>query len=115
MERERIVASAQSAFYVGTGVWSLVHRRSFEWVTGPKVDYWLAQAVGITVGAIGLGLAQAVASRRPVPPELRTVGVAAAAGLAALDVVYVGRRRISPVYLVDAAAEVALVAAWRRR
>jgi hypothetical protein len=33
-------------YLLATGVWSLVHRRSFERVTGPKEDYWLVQAVG---------------------------------------------------------------------
>ena len=61
----RQVASVQAAFYVGTGVWPLMHRRSFEWVTGPKTDFWLAQTVGLTVAAIGIGLAQAgIATRR---------------------------------------------------
>lgn len=35
-----------------------------------------------------------------------------AAGLSLIDLVFVARRRISPVYLLDAAAEAALVAAW---
>lgn len=35
-----------------------------------------------------------------------------AAGLALIDLVFVGRGRISPVYLLDAAAEAVLVVAW---
>ena len=38
--------------------------------------------------------------------------LATAGGLAAVDLVFVGRRRISSVYLLDAAAEAALIAAW---
>lgn len=106
------VAGAQAAFYLGTGIWPLVHRATFERVTGPKTDFWLVQTVGVTVTAVGLGLAQAVSRRRAVPTELRTVALATAGGLAAVDVVFVGRRRISPVYLLDAAAEAALIAAW---
>ena len=108
----RHVASVQAAFYVGTGVWPLMHRRSFEWVTGPKTDFWLAQTVGLTVAAIGIGLAQAVSRQRGVPPELRTVAATSAAGLALIDLSFVARGRISKIYLADAAAEVALVAAW---
>ena len=63
----------QAAFYVSTGVWPLLHRRSFERVTGPKTDFWLAQTVGLIVAAIGIGLAQAASRERGVPPELRTV------------------------------------------
>lgn len=105
------VAALQAAFYVSTGIWPLVHRRSFERITGPKTDFWLAQTVGVTVAAIGLGLAQA-ACRRRTPPELRTVACTCAAGLALIDLVFVVRRRISPIYLLDAAAEATLVAAW---
>jgi hypothetical protein len=111
---ERSVARAQAAFYLVTGIWPLVHRRSFERVTGPKVDFWLVETVGITVASIGLGLAHALRRGRPVPPELRTVAIAAAVGLAAVDTVYVARRRVSPVYLADAAAELALVFGWLR-
>ena len=108
----RHVASLQAGFYVGTGVWPLLHRRSFERVTGPKADFWLAQTVGLTVAAIGIGLAQAVSRKRGVPAELRTVAATTAAGLALVDVSFVARGRISKIYLVDAAAEVALVVGW---
>jgi hypothetical protein len=108
----RHVAAVQSAFYVGTGVWPLLHRRSFERVTGPKADFWLAQTVGVMVAAIGVGLAQAASRRRRVAPELRTIAITSAAGLALVDVCFVVRGRISSVYLLDAAAEAALVIAW---
>ncbi|MDB5296907.1 MAG: hypothetical protein JWO31_2890 [Phycisphaerales bacterium] len=39
-------------------------------------------------------------------------GGGSAAGLAAVDVVYVVRRVIRPVYLLDAAAELVLMAGW---
>ena len=63
------------------------------------------------VGVIGavLGLA---AWRRRLTPEIETLAVGSALGLAAIDVVYVARRRIRPVYLLDAAAELGLVVGW---
>jgi hypothetical protein len=110
---ERDAAGLQALYYLGTGAWPLLHRRSFEWLTGKKTDFWLAQTVGVTVMSIGAALAQANASsNRRLPPELRTVACASAAGLALIDVVFVARRRISAVYLLDAAAELALLAAW---
>ena len=116
---EADVAGIQAAYYLGTGAWPLLHRRSFERLTGKKTDFWLAQTVGVTVMAVGAGLAQAAASRRRTqPPELRTVACASAAGLALVDVVFVARKRISVVYLLDAVAELALIGAWslsRRR
>jgi len=110
---ERDVAGVQAVYYLGTGVWPLLHQRSFERLTGKKADFWLAQTVGVTVMSIGAALAQASASsRRSPPPELQTVACASAAGLALIDVVFVARRRISAVYLLDAAAELAVLGAW---
>jgi hypothetical protein len=109
---ERHVARLHAAFYLATGVWPLVHRRSFERVTGEKTDFWLAQTVGVTVMSVGAGLAHAAAAPGRPAPEVRTVACAAAAGLALVDVVFVARRRISAVYLLDAVAELALIGAW---
>lgn len=106
------MAGLQAGLYLSTGIWPVAHRRSFESVTGRKTDFWLAQTVGATVAAIGLGLAQAAWRRQGVAPEVRTIGVASAAGLALVDVIFVARRRISPVYLLDAVVETALVLGW---
>ncbi len=82
--------------------------RTFERVTGPKVDRWLVQTVGVLVLVIGGALALGGARRR-LTPELALLAAGSAAGLAAIDVVYVARRRIAPIYLLDALAEVLLL------
>ena len=64
-------------------------------------------------GASGLALLSA-ARRDRVTPEVRGIGAGAAAALATVDLVYVTRRRISKVYLLDAVAESAIVVAWLR-
>jgi len=46
--------------------------------------------------------------------QARRLGVGTAAVLAAIDLVYVPARRISNMYLVDAALEVGWVLAWYR-
>lgn len=102
---------AQGAYFLLTGVWPLVDMRSFEAVTGPKVDRWLVRTVGVLVAAIG-GALVAASRRRRVPAEVAGLAVASAVGLAAIDAVYVARGRIARIYLLDAAAEAALVAAW---
>lgn len=109
----RGVAALQAGYYIATGLWPLAHRRSFEQLTGPKTDFWLAQTVGVTVVAIGVGLAHAATSRQPVARELRTVAMGSAVGLALVDLVFVARRRVGPVYLADGAAETALLVAWQ--
>lgn len=40
---ERRLAAVHGGYFLLTGIWPLVHRRSFERVTGPKSDYWLVQ------------------------------------------------------------------------
>jgi hypothetical protein len=101
----------QGVFYVATGIWSLVSPGSFQRVTGPKVDYWLVKTVGLLVMVIGgVLLSAGVRGRRS--PELDALSAGSAASLAVIDVVYVRRGRISPVYLLDAAAEAGLLGMW---
>jgi hypothetical protein len=107
----RRVALTQGIYYAITGVWSLVSIRTFEAITGPKTDRWLVKTVGVLVLAIGAVLLRAGRRARP-GPEIPLLAVGSAAGLAAIDVVYVAKRRISPVYLLDALAEVGLIAGW---
>lgn len=105
------LAVGQGVFYAATGVWPMVSMRTFERVTGPKVDHWLVNTVGALVGVVG-GVLAAAGTQRRVSRELAMVAAGSAAALATVDVVYVARGRISPVYLLDAAAELGLVAAW---
>jgi hypothetical protein len=114
----RMSLRVQSGYYVATGVWPLLHRQSFEAITGRKVDFWLVQTVGVTVAAIGVGLGLS-AHRNGPPDEMRATALLAAFGLGTIDVVFVARRVISPVYLLDAVAEAVFVAGlargWARR
>lgn len=105
------LAVAQGAFYVAAGVWPFLSMRSFEAVTGPKPERWLVKTVGGLIGVIGGVLASAGARRR-VTPEMVMLGAGSAAVLAGIDVWYASKRRISPVYLGDAAAEMAIAAGW---
>jgi len=72
-----------------------------EAVTGPTVDFWLVRTVGINVAAIGAGLAVAI-RRGTLSPEMRATAMVAAAGLGVVDAIYVAKRRIRSVYLLDA-------------
>src|SRR3954467_8139040 len=99
-----------AAYFVGTGGAPFISRRAFEAVTGPKQEWWLVETVGLLVTAVGAGVATAAARDR-VTPEITTIAVGCAGGLAAIDIVYVARGRISPAYLADAAAQVGVRAA----
>jgi hypothetical protein len=100
----------QGGYYLATGLWPLFNIESFQAVTGPKTDLWLVRTVGVLVAAVALALL--VAAWRPPSPEAAVLAAAAALGLTAIDVVYVFHRVIGPIYLLDAAAEIALVVGW---
>jgi hypothetical protein len=106
-----MVAIGQGDFYLVTGIWPLLSIRSFEWVTGPKRDRWLVKTVGVLIAVIG-GVTALAGHRKRVTPEIALLAGGSAAGLAAIDVVYVRRGRIRPIYLLDAISEVGLIVAW---
>ena len=110
-DRQNALAIGQGVYFAATGIWPIVDMRSFEAVTGPKVDKWLVRTVGVLVAAIGGALISAGA-RRAVTPEIAGLAIGSAAGLALIDVVYSSKGRISKIYLADAAAEAALITAW---
>jgi hypothetical protein len=106
-----LVLLGQGAMYLTTGIWPLISRRTFEKVTGPKTDWWLVKTVGIIITVVGAVLTMA-GLRGKTPAELPVLAVGSAAGLTAIDMGYVANNRISPVYLLDAVAEMGLIALW---
>lgn len=109
---ESSVALVQGMYFAGTGIWPLVHIRSFQLITGPKTDLWLVKTVGVIITAIGTGLIQA-GWNNEVTPAVAVIAVASAAGLAGIDILYAAKKKvISPVYLLDAVAEIALIICW---
>lgn len=111
MRLDRVLALGQGAYFAATGLWALVDLDSFQAVTGPKTDLWLVKTVGVLVLVIGAVLL--LASRRErVGLEITLLGAGSAMALAAIDVVYATRGTISPIYLADAVAEVAIGLAW---
>jgi hypothetical protein len=109
--RPRTLAGIHAAYLVATGIWPLLHRRSFEGVTGPKEDFWLVRTVGGLAAAIGGTLGFAVARGRR-PPEVVALAVSSGVvfGLADLR----AARTESVIYLGDILVELALVPAWLR-
>jgi len=107
----RTACLAQGCYFLLTGIWPLLHMRSFLAVTGPKADLWLVKTVAALIIAISLALLLAVA-RNNLTVEVRAIAIASALALLAVDVVYVMKKVLSPIYLADAAAESALIALW---
>lgn len=105
------LAWLQGSFFFLTGVWPVLHLPSFLVVTGPKTDLWLVQTVGALLAACGAVL-MVVASRRRLTPEWRLLAAAMAGVLATVDIVFVTRDVIPPIYLADAVVELLIVVAW---
>jgi hypothetical protein len=111
----RRVPVLQGVYFLLTGVWPLISMRSFEAVTGPKVDRWLVKTVGVLIAVIGASL---LADARRPSRGATVLGAGSAAALGGVDVIYALRGRISKIYLLDAVLEAGLVGLWalaRRR
>lgn len=106
-----LVWIVQGLYYVITGIWSLVGVRSFQEVTGPKVDIWLLKTVGVLVTIIG-GVLISAGLRRERTPEVTALSIGSAAALAGVSTWYPLRGRISKVYLLDTVAEITLIGLW---
>lgn len=105
------LARLQGSFNVINGLWPLVHMRSFEAVSGPKTDKWLVRTVSGLL--ITIGLEQLRAATRPGSDDsARRLGIGTAATLAAIDLIYVGKGRISKLYLLDAVVEMLILRGW---
>lgn len=102
-----------AAYYLVSGSWPLVAYRSFEAITGPKREPWLVKMVGLLTVVIGATIATDLEGRMA---PTRRLAVGAAPAYAAIDLWYAAvRRRISPVYLLDAVTEIGLIIAWLAR
>ena len=87
---------------------------SFERVFGPKTDRWLVRTVAGLLVTNGIAQLRAQRSAEGLA-QARRLGLGTATTLAAVDLVYGATGRISRVYLLDAALELAWIAAWSRR
>jgi hypothetical protein len=105
------LAIVQGLYYFITGVWPLLSIRTFMAVTGPKTDIWLVKTVGLLITVIGLAVLLA-GLHGSVTPEVVHLAVGSAVVLTAVDVIYSAKGIISKIYLVDAVAEIVLIAGW---
>jgi hypothetical protein len=105
-----VVSRVQGAYYLATGIWPVLNRRSFEAVSGKKRDFWLVRTVGAITAAAGLSIT--IASRRnESTAEMAALKLGTALGFAAIDLTYGLRRCISAVYLLDGGVQTMFIAA----
>lgn len=105
------VALVQGIYFLVTGIWPWISMRTFLAVTGPKTDLWLVKTVGLILAVIGAVLLYAQLTAAINPPVI-FLAIGAAASLVFVEIIYVVKRVISPIYLGDAAAELILIAWW---
>ena len=108
--RRGVVAlgAVQAAYYLATGVGPLVAMPAFQRVTGPKTDDWLVRTIGGLAIGMGAVLARNAATGRSDP----IVGLAGAVPFGVSSLWYGATGRVSRVYLLDGAVEVAFAAGW---
>ncbi|UYL07862.1 hypothetical protein B9G69_012480 [Bdellovibrio sp. SKB1291214] len=95
-----VLACLQIGYFLITGVWPLIHRRSFEATTGPKVDWWLVQMVGLLTVVIAIVLVYGL--RQEDYFLVRLIGMASADAFIIIDLSYALKGRISKIYIADA-------------
>jgi hypothetical protein len=109
MKGARMLAGAHAGYLIATGVWPILHRPSFERVTGPKRDFWLVRVVGGLVAVAGVALGVAVARGRR-SPEMQAVAAGSAIVLSVADV-WAGKNQ-SRIYFADLAPQALFTPSW---
>ncbi len=94
----------QAGYFLATGIWPVLHMDSFLAVTGEKTDLWLVYMVGLLAVSIGICL---FFERGPL-----LLGICSAASFALIDVIFVVKKVISPVYLTDCVLQLIFIACY---
>lgn len=97
-----VVLSVLGFYYVMTGLWPVVHIRSFQMITGPKVDKWLVKMVGLLAFCSGVVFLYSSIGSAIIPAEIVLLAVLNILAFMMIDIWYILRKIISPIYLVDA-------------
>ena len=103
------VLLAMGVYYFLTALWPLVHIKSFEKVTGPKNDHWLVYTVAAMIMCSSFVFLSASLNEFQPSKEILILAYSNAMALSLIDVVFVAKKVISKVYLLDAVSEMALL------
>jgi|SRR5690606_34345133 len=89
----RKLSLIQGYYYILTGIWPILHLKSFMFVTGHKYDTWLVQMVGLLSVSIGMAL---------VTRPFGILAFCTALSFTLIDMHYTVNGTISKVYQIDA-------------
>lgn len=109
----RTLALIQGLYFFITGIWPVIHIKSFILVTGPKTDIWLVKMVGLLTVSISLALL-IIAKRSHMTTESLVMILAAGISYLSIDLYYFLNGVISYVYLADAALQIIFLILWIR-
>ena len=107
------VALAHIAYWTFGALWPLINIKSFEAITGHKREDWLVRTVALMMLGVVVSL-ETMRERRRDDIAMRVLGATSAAALGGVALVGPLVGRISPVYLMDAAMDLALAIGWLR-
>jgi hypothetical protein len=106
----RRLAIAHAGLNLFGGIWPLLSMRSFEAVMGPKVDRWLVYTVAGLLTTVGT--TQALSRSEEQLRVVRVLSMGTPLTLLAVDLANAPTGRISRLYLLDGAFQLAFLAAW---
>jgi len=98
-------------YFALPSIWPLIHMPSFLAVTGPKTDLWLVQTVAVLLLVISAVFITAALTGE-YQTYLGVLAVGSTTGMAFIDIYFATRDVIWNTYLIDAVAELLLLAAW---
>jgi hypothetical protein len=107
----RIAPLVKGALYLASGLWPLVHYRSFERATAPRAPAPLVKTFGAVVSLLGASLIVGALSRSS-RGMARPLGAGTNLALAAVDTLYASRTRVRPAALVQTLGQLAMLGAW---
>jgi len=105
------IARLHGWYYIVSGLWPLLHPASFQALTGYKVDYWLAQVVGVLLAVSGAAMLVAARAGR-FHAEIVVLACGEALVLGFTDIICVSWPGTTRAYWADAAVEGAFVVVW---
>ncbi|UOU97534.1 hypothetical protein MUU74_13650 [Chryseobacterium daecheongense] len=111
MKSPHLIPLIQGIYFLITGVWPLVHLKSFMEVTGPKTDIWLVQTVAVLILSFSI-LFFYVAFKKRIVPIYALMGATSTFGLAVIELYYYLQGTLKWVYFIDSAIEMVFFIYW---
>ncbi len=104
----RWIITGQGTYYVLTGLWPVVHFSSFARFVAVNINAFQAHAFAAVIVVVGASLIQS-ARREPPGPFPASLGIAVAAAITLVDLIWLPRFGVASALWLDAVVEVAFV------